>query len=153
MEWFRTKKTQMNTEVIQLRCVYLSRVQLLDTMDCSPPDSSVHGFTQAGYWSGFSSVQFSHSVMSGSLQPHELQHARPPCPSPTPRVHLDSRPLSQRCHPAISFSIVPFSSCSQSPPASGSFPIWVNSSHEVARVLEFWLQHQSFQWTPSIGLL
>ena len=62
----------------------------------------------------FSSVQFSRSVVSDSLQPHELQHTRPPCPSPTPGVHSDSRPSSQWCHPAISSSVVPFSSCSQS---------------------------------------
>ena len=71
----------------------------------------------------FSSVQFSHSVLSNSLQPHELQHARPPCPSSTPRVHSDSRPLSQWCHPAISSSVVPYSSCLQSFPASASFPM------------------------------
>ena len=69
------------------------------------------------------SVQFSHSVMSDSLQPHESQHARPPCPSQTPRVHSDSSPSSQWCHPAISSSGVPFSSCSQSLPASESFPV------------------------------
>ena len=61
----------------------------------------------------FVSVQFSRSVMSNSLQSHESQHARPPCPSPTPKVHSDSRPLSQWWHPAISSSVVPFSSCSQ----------------------------------------
>ena len=71
----------------------------------------------------FSSVQFSHSVMSDSLRPHESQHARPPCPSPTPGVHWDSRPLSQWCHPAISSSVVPFPSCLQSLPASESFPM------------------------------
>ena len=71
----------------------------------------------------FSSVQFSHSVVSDSLQPHELQHARPPCPSPAPRVHSDSRSSSQWCHPAISSSVVPFSSCPQFLPAKGSFPI------------------------------
>ena len=65
-----------------------------------------------------SSVQFSHSVMSDSLRSHELQHARPPCLSPTPGVHSDSRPLSRWCHPAISSSVVPFSSCPQSLPAS-----------------------------------
>ena len=70
----------------------------------------------------FSSVQFSHSVMSDSLRPHELQHTRPPCPSPTPRVHSDSRPSSHWCHPAISSLVVPFSSCRQSLPASESFP-------------------------------
>ena len=69
----------------------------------------------------FSSVQFSRSVMSDSLQPRELQHARPPCPSPTSRVYPDSYPLSQWCHPAISSSVVPFSSCPQSLPASRSF--------------------------------
>ena len=69
------------------------------------------------------SVQFSHSVMSYSLRPHESQHARPPCPSPTPRVHSDSRPSRQWCHPAISSSVVPFSSCPQSLPASESFPM------------------------------
>ena len=67
------------------------------------------------------SVQFSHSVVSDSLRPHELQHARPPCPTPTPRAHPNSCPLSHRCHPTISFSVVPFSSCPQSFPAPGSF--------------------------------
>ena len=71
----------------------------------------------------FSSVQFRSSVVSDSLQPHESQHARPPCPSPTPRVHSDSPPSSQWCHSAISSSVVPFSSCPQSFPASGSFPM------------------------------
>ena len=69
-----------------------------------------------------SSVQFSHSVVSDSLRPHESQHARPPCPSPTPRVHPNSCPSSQWCHPAISSSVVPFS-CPQSLPASESFPM------------------------------
>ena len=64
-----------------------------------------------------SSVQFSCSVVSDSLRPHESQHARPPCPSPTPRVHSDSRPSSQCCHPAISSSVIPFSSCPQIPPS------------------------------------
>ena len=69
----------------------------------------------------FSSVQFSHSVISDSLQPHEPQHGRPPCPSPSPRVHANPCPSSQWCHPTISFSVVPFSSCPQSFPESGSF--------------------------------
>ena len=68
-------------------------------------------------------VQFSHPVMSNSLQPHELQHARPPCPSPTPGVYPNPRPLSRWCHPIISSSVVPFSSCPQSFPAWGSFPM------------------------------
>ena len=71
----------------------------------------------------FSSVQFSHSVVSDSLWPHELQHTRPSCPSPTPGVHSDSHPSSQWCHPAISSSVIPFSSCPQSLPASQSFPM------------------------------
>ena len=69
----------------------------------------------------FSSVQFSCSLVSDSLRPHELQHARPPCPSPTPGVHPNPCPLSQWCHPAISFSVIPFCSCPQSFPVSGSF--------------------------------
>ena len=70
-----------------------------------------------------SSVQFSHSVVSNSLQPHEPQHTRPPCPSPTPGVHPNPCPLSQWCHQAISSSVVPFSSCPQFLQASGSFPM------------------------------
>ena len=83
--------------------------------------------------------------MSDSLRHHESQHARPPCPSPTPGVYSNSCPLSWWCHPAISSFVVPFSSCLQSLPASGSFPT-SQLSHEVAKVLEFQLQHQSFQW-------
>ena len=71
----------------------------------------------------FSSVQFSCSVMSDSLWPHELQHARPPCPSPTPGIHPNPRPSSLWCHLAISSSAVPFSSCPQALPASESFPM------------------------------
>ena len=70
---------------------------------------------------GFSSVQFGCSVMSSCLWPHGLQHTRPPCPSPTPRVHPNPRPVSRWCHPTISSSVIPFSSCLQSFPASGSF--------------------------------
>ena len=69
------------------------------------------------------SDQISHSVVSDSLWPHESQHARPPCPSPTPGVHSVSRPSSWWCHPAISSSVIPFSSCPQSFPALGSFPM------------------------------
>ena len=71
----------------------------------------------------FSSVQFSRSVVSDSLRPHESQHARPPCPSPTSGVYSNSCPSSRWCHPAISSSVVPFSSCPQPLPASGSFPM------------------------------
>ena len=99
------------------------------------------------------SVQFSHSVLSDSLWSREPQHARPPCPSPTPGVHPNSRASSQWCHPAISSSDE-----SPSPPApnpshhQGLFR-WVNSSHDVAKVLELQPQHQSFQWTPRTDLL
>ena len=79
-----------------------------------------HSYT---YFKVTPSVQFSCSVMSDSLWPHESPHARPPCPSPTPRVHSNSRPSSRWCHPAISSSVVPFSSCPQSLPASESFPV------------------------------
>ena len=79
--------------------------------------------TLATWWEvQFSSVHFSHSVVSDSLGPRESQHTRPLCPSPSPGVHSDSRPSSQWCHPATSSSAVPFSSCPQSLPASGSFP-------------------------------
>ena len=100
----------------------------------SPPafiHSQHHGLFQ---WASQSS-QFSHSVVSDSLRPHESQHARPPCPSPTPRVHSDSCPLSWWCHPASSSSVVLFPSCPQS--LHQSLFQWVNSSHEVAKVLEF----------------
>ena len=75
------------------------------------------------YTSTFSSVQFCRSVVSDSLWPHESQLARPPCPSPTPGIHSNPFPLSQWCHPAISSSVVPFSSCPQPLPASGSSPV------------------------------
>ena len=80
-----------------------------------------------------SSVQFSHSGVSDSLRPHEPQHTRPPYPSPTAGVHPDSRPSSQWCHPAISSSVVPFSSF-PNPSQHQSLFQWVNSSHEVAKV-------------------
>ena len=100
----------------------------------------------------FSSVHFSRSVVSDSLRPGESQYARPPCPSPTPEVHSDSRPLSQWCHPAISSSVVPFSSCPLSLQHQSLFQC-VNSSHEVAKALEFQLQHHSFQRSPRADLL
>ena len=89
-----------------------------------------------------SSVQFSRSVVSDSLWPHESQHARPPCSSPTPGVHSDSHPLSRGCHPGISSSVVPFSSCPQSLPASESFPVsqlfaWGGQSTGVSALASF----------------
>ena len=100
----------------------------------------------------FSSVQFSHSVVSDSLRPHELQHAKLPCPSPIPRVHSDSH-SSHWCHPAISSSVVPFFSCPQYPPASMSFPMsqlfaWGGQSTGVAASALF-LPKKSQGWSPS----
>ena len=91
------------------------------------------------------SVQFSHSVMSDSLQPHGLQHARPACPSPTPGVYPNSCPLNQWCQPTVSSSVIPFSSCPQSFPASGSFQMsQLFASHGQSTGVS--IQHQSFQW-------
>ena len=99
-----------------------------------------------------SSVQFSYSVMSDSLRPHESQHTRPPCPSPTPRVHPDSRASSQWCHPAISSSVVPFSTCPKFLPASESFPMnqlfaWGGQSTGVSALASF-LPKKSQGWSP-----
>ena len=93
--------------------------------------------------------QISRSVVFDSLQPHGLQHTRPPCPSPTLGVYSNSCPLSRWWHPTISSSVVPFSPHLQSFPASGSFQM-----HQyLKRVLEFQLHHESFQWTPRTDLL
>ena len=99
-----------------------------------------------------STIQFSCSVVSNSLRPHELQHARPPCPSPTPRDYQNSCPSSWWCHPAISSSVVPFSSCPQSLPASESFPIsqlfaWGGQSTGVSALASF-LPTKSQGWSP-----
>ena len=119
-------------------------------------------FSHLLYWvgqkvsSGFSvtfwPVQFSSSVVSISLQPHELQHARPPCPSPTPGVHSNSCPSNQWCHPAISSSVVPFSSCPQSLPALESFPMsqlftWGGQSTGVSALASF-LPKNTQDWSP-----
>ena len=99
------------------------------------------------------SIQFSCSVVSDSLRPHESQHARPPCKSPTPRVHSNSCPSSQWCHPAISSSVIPFSSCPQSLPPSESFPTsqlfaWGGQSPGVSALASF-LPKKSQGWSPS----
>ena len=98
------------------------------------------------------SVQFSCSVVSNSLRPHELQHSRPPCPLPTPGVHSNSCPLSEWCHPAIPSSVVPFSSCPQSLPASESFPMnqifaWGGQSTGVSAFTSF-LPMNTQDWSP-----
>ena len=108
-----------------------------------------------------SSVQFSCSVVSDSLRPHESQHARLPCPSPSPRVQSNSRPSSLWCHPAISSSVVPFSSCPQSLPASESFPMsqlftWGGQSSGVSALASFLPKNtqdwSSLEWTGWISL-
>ena len=157
-----------------------SCLTLFDPIDCNPPDSSVHGISQARilewvaisysralpdpgieptspawqvefcHWATWEaqkthSVQFNCSVMSDPLKPHGLQHARLPCPSPTPRACLNSYPSSQWCHQTISSSVVPFSSHLNSFTASGYFPM-SQFFASVAKVLKFQLQHQFFQW-------
>ena len=101
----------------------------------------------------FSSIQFSCSVVSDFLRPHESQHSRPPCPSPTPKVHSHSRESSPWCHPAISSSVIPFSSCPKSLPASESFPMsqlfaWGGQSTGVSALASF-LAKTSQGWSPS----
>ena len=92
-----------------------------DTTEAARRNSSNKPFSLFYLKIDIQSVQFSCSVVSDSLRPHESKHARPPCPSPTPGVYSHSRPSSRWCHPAISSSVIPFSSCPQSLPASGSF--------------------------------
>ena len=138
----RSREARMDTEMLVAR----TRVGAEDVWDW-------HVNTQ------FS--QFSPSVVSDSLRPRKPQHARPPCPSPTSRVYSNSCPLNQWCHPAISSSAVPFSSCPQSLPASGSFPIsqlfaWGGQSIAVsasASVLPMNTQNWSpLGWTGWISL-
>ena len=110
--------------------------------------------TESGHYiAEIQSVQFSRSVVSDSLRPQESQDARPPCPSPTPGVHQNPHPLSQWCHPAISSSVVPFSSCPQSLPASESFPMsqlftWGAQSTGVSALASF-LPKKYQGWSPS----
>ena len=130
--------------------------------------ATVHGVTKSWTWlSDFAFngdtdiVQFSHSVVSDSLWPHGLQHARPSCPSPTPGAYPNPCPLNQWCHPTISFSVIPFSSCLLSFPASGSFPmsqfftsggqsIGVSTSASIlAMNIQDWF---SLGWTSLISL-
>ena len=108
-----------------------------------------------------SSSQFSRSVVSDSLRPHESQHTRPPCPSPTPTVHSNSCPSSQWCHPAISSSVVPYSSCIQSIPASETFPMsqlfsWGGQSTRVSALASFLPKNTQdrypLEWTGWISM-
>ena len=128
------------------------------TLDLSICFKSLSIYTDNSPWS---SVQFSRSVVSDSLRPHELQHAWPPCPLPTPGVHSNSRPSSQWCLPAISASVVPFSSCPQSLPASESFPMsqlfaWGSQSTGVSASASFLPKNtpvcSPLEWTGWISL-
>ena len=115
------------------------------------PGAKRPGFLRVGASSLFS-VQFNCSVMSDSLQPHGLQHARPPCPSSTPGVYSNSCPLTWWCHPAISYSVIPFSSCPQSLPASESFPMsqlftWGGQSIGVSALASL-LPKNTQNWSP-----
>ena len=144
-KWGSTK----NAKSLRIKCIILT--------DQKGKDKYLHIC-----WKGFDkiqSVQFSRSVMSDSLQPHELQHARPPCPSSTPRVHTNSCPLNRWYYPTISSSVVSFSSCLQSFPAPGSFqmsqffPSGGQSIGVSASVLPMNTQNWSpLEWTGWISL-
>ena len=115
--------------------------------------SSLHTWNNSHWlWYHFSSVQFTHSVVSSYLQPHELQQAKPLCTSTSPGVHSNSCPLSRWCHPAISSSVTPFSSYPQSLPASESFPVsqffaWGGQSTRVSASASF-LPKNTQGWSP-----
>ena len=130
MKWYKWTYSQKQTETHRLRMLlWLLREGGRTWVKDSQGVWEGHAHTQ------FSSGQFSHSVMSDSLRSHESQHARPPRPSPTPRVHSDSRPLSWWCHPAISSSVVPFSSFPAIPP---SIRVFSNESTLRMRWPKYW---------------
>ena len=116
------------------------------------PDLSKGTLSFSSYNWVWCSVQFSRSLVSNSSWPHGPQHARPPCPSPAPGVYPNSAPLSQWCHPTISSFVIPSPSALNLSQHQGLFK-WITSSHQVAKVLEFQLQHQSFQRTLRTDLL
>ena len=123
------------------------------TVDCIRPILLARKTIKDLIYTYFRSDQISRSVVSDSLRPPESQHARPPCPSPTPRVHSDSRPSSRWCHLAISSSVIPFSSCPQSLPASESFPMsqlftWGGQSIRVSALASA-LPKNTQDWSPS----
>ena len=138
--WVRPRVTISSTNIYLLKFKYFNIAQFWLLFSCIK------------FKPMFSSVQFSRSVVSDSLQPYELQHTRLPCPSPTLGVYSDSCPLSRWCHPAISSSVIPFSSCLQSFPPSRSFPM-SQFFPSGGQVLEYQLQHQSFQWIFSTDFL
>ena len=116
----QTQAPYINPELCPWKKCHLGGSEIKILVHFSPSSVQPGGRLQACW---MAPIQFSRSVMSDSLWPHGLQHARLPCPSPTPGVYSYSCPLSRWCHPTISASVVPFSSCPQSFPASGSFPM------------------------------
>ena len=144
---YRLRKLKMIKRCKDILCCWVGRINIV----------KMYIFLKAIYTFNaisikISSVQFSCSLMSDSLSPHESQHTKPPCPSPTPRVHSNSWPLSQWCHPAISSSVVPFSSFPQSLPASKSFPMsqfftWGGQSTGVSALASF-LPRNTHGWSP-----
>ena len=119
---FKYNKTQFNWDRVKQHLLNQGNISV-DIQDLQQDILKAFNKEIKTFGYGIALVQFSLSVMSNSLRPHELQHARPLCPSPNPGVHSDSRPSSQLCHPAISSSVVPLSSCPQSLTASESFPM------------------------------
>ena len=141
------ERIQWETE-IDKKWIYLERNTLLRRLCTISEDESCTRI-QRGQ---FVSVQFSHSAVFNSLRPHESQHTRTPCPSPNPGVHPNSRPLSRWCHPAISSSVVPFSSYPKSLPASESFPMsqvfaWVCQIIGVSALASV-LPKNMQEWSP-----
>ena len=134
--------------------ILLSCIKLIELFPSSLsfPSSKNRFSSDTFYRESSVQFQFSHSVVSDSLWSHELQHSRPPCPSPTPRVHPNSCPSSQWCHPAISSSVTPFSYCSQSLPSSESFPrsqlfTWCGQSIGVSALASV-LPKNTQDWYP-----
>ena len=131
--------------VLNLTCWFWFLTQFCQTLQWELDNDKENLWLIISYWQHtLSSVQFSHSVVSNSLQLHELQHSRPPCLSPIPRVYSNSCSSSRWCHPTTSFSVIPFPPTFNLSQHQGLFQ-WVSSLHQVAKVLEFQLQHQSFQ--------
>ena len=144
--WVTTPNLSHLKQLFFLKHVIILRVSILGS-DQLLIHFALTGITQ------FSSVQFSRSVVSDCLQPHESKHAKPPCPSSSPRVHSNSCPSSWWCHPAISSFVVPFFSCPQSVPASESFPVsqlfaWGGQSTGVSALASFLLKNTQ-GWSPS----
>ena len=144
------KDNQKNSWVVMQTLVFYSNQSAEIPCSVYLPQRSTVSKHINHYWS---SDQIGRSVVSDSFRPHESQHARPAGPTPPPRVHSDSRPLSQWCHPAISSSVIPFSSCPQSLPSSESFPMsqlftWGGQSTGVSAWASF-LPKKSQGWSPS----